>query len=181
MNLAPNRQHWLKIPLYKCTNKSNYFTFCSEQSYTHNFTCKLHINKSNYFTFCSEQSYTHNFTCKQHVTQCFNIPAIILTLNTILYLNVRHQVILQWIRPHVIFYDLVMKQSKCIIMEINENSDTQLLHDSHTASPVTIHTVHTDLDKWTPQLPNTAHNCTQLVPVTSWFTLEWPGNSTPLP
>jgi len=66
----------------------------------------------NQITSLSEQSYTHNFTCKLHITQWFNIPAIILTLNTILYLNVRHQVILQWIGPHVIFYDLVMKQSK---------------------------------------------------------------------
>ena len=74
------------------------------------------------------------------------------------------------------------KVSKCTIMEINENnSDTQLLHDSHTASTVTTHTVHTDLDSWTPHLPNTAHSCTQHVPFTPWFTSEWPDNIIPLP
>ena len=53
------------------------------------------------------------------------------------------------------------KVSKCTILEINENNwDAQLLHDSHTSSPITTHTVRTDLDNWTPQLPNTAHNYT---------------------
>jgi len=56
-----------------------------------------------------------------------------------------------------------------------------MLHDSHTASPVTTHTVRTDLDKWTPQLSNTAHSCTHHVPFTPWFTSEWPDNIIPLP
>jgi hypothetical protein len=47
--------------------------------------------------------------CELQHTPSPNIPAIILTLNTILNFNIRHQVILQWIGPHIVFDDLLMK------------------------------------------------------------------------
>jgi hypothetical protein len=65
---------------------------------------------------------------------------------------------MDWATCHLLWPGDETQVSKCIIMETNKNdSDTQLLHDSQTSSPVTTHTVRTILDICTPLHPATLY------------------------